>query len=66
MADDILNYGAWLVAAIGATNWGIEEAIGTNIVTDTLALGPEAAGVAYLLIGVAGVLNLYQLGEEVL
>jgi uncharacterized membrane protein YuzA (DUF378 family) len=64
--DEIINYVAWLLAAIGAINWGAEEALDINLVTDTLGLAASSAGIAYLVIGIAGIVNLYVLVEEVL
>lgn len=43
---------AWLIAEIGAVNWGLVEAFNTNLVTELLGSGNE--GIVYLVIGVAG------------
>ena len=42
----------WIVAELGALNWGLMELFDTNLVTE--ALGSGNAGIAYILIGVAG------------
>jgi len=65
MANESIRYAAWLLAAIAAVNWGTVEAFQTNLLTDTLGLGPEIVGPAYLVIGVAGVVNLWDLGMTV-
>jgi uncharacterized membrane protein YuzA (DUF378 family) len=43
---------SWIVADVGALNWGLREATGTNLVTE--AVGTGSAGAVYLLVGVAG------------
>jgi uncharacterized membrane protein YuzA (DUF378 family) len=66
MADELLAYAAWFVAGIGAINWGAEAALNYNLVTDGLKLASSQAEAAYLIVGVAGVINLYLLVEEVM
>jgi uncharacterized membrane protein YuzA (DUF378 family) len=66
MADEIINLGSWLLAALAAINWGTVELFDTNLLTDTAALPAETASIAYIVIGIAGVVNLYLLAEEVL
>jgi uncharacterized membrane protein YuzA (DUF378 family) len=42
----------WLLAEVGALNWGLREAFNINLVTELLGTGN--AGIAYIVIGVAG------------
>lgn len=66
MAEEIINLGSWLLAAVAAINWGTVELFDTNLITDTAGLPSETASIVYIIIGVAGVINLYLLTEEVL
>jgi len=59
--DDYLNITTWAVNAVAAVNWGLQEYTSTNLLTDTLSLDPGTAGILYGLIGVSGVLAIYQL-----
>ncbi|MFC7077766.1 DUF378 domain-containing protein [Haloarcula halophila] len=61
--DDYLNIGTWIVNAIAALNWGLVELTDTNLLTDTAGLDPSAAGMLYVVIGVSGVLSLYQFAD---
>ncbi|WP_324758172.1 hypothetical protein [Haloarcula montana] len=61
--DDLLNIATWAVNGVAAVNWGLQEATDTNLLTDTLSLDPGAAGIVYIIIGLSGVLGLYQLVE---
>jgi len=47
---------AWLLAAVGAINWGLMELIDLNLVTEIVS--PSTAGVIYIVIGAAGALSL--------
>ena len=51
-----LKTGTELLAAVGALNWGLMEAIDMNLVTELLGTGSE--GAVYLAVGVAGALAL--------
>lgn len=46
----------WIIAEIGALNWGLQEAFNFNIVTELLGSG--SAGLVYVLIGLAGAIAL--------
>jgi uncharacterized membrane protein YuzA (DUF378 family) len=46
----------WIVAAVGALNWGLVEVADMNIVTQVI--GSANAGLVYLAIGAAGALVL--------
>ncbi|WP_262174994.1 hypothetical protein [Haloarcula laminariae] len=61
---DALNIGTWTVNGIAAMNWGLVELTDTNLLTDTLALDAGTAGLVYVVIGVSGLLGLYQLVDE--
>jgi len=64
--NELVSKTSWLLASVAALNWGAVEALDTNILTDLLALGPEAVGVIYLIIGIAGIVNVIDFVEEVL
>ena len=66
MPDELIGLTAWLLSAVAAINWGATEALDINLLTDTLSLGADAAGIAYLVIGVAGIVQLYLLTDEVM
>jgi uncharacterized membrane protein YuzA (DUF378 family) len=51
-----LQSASWIVAEVGALNWGLTEAFNTNLVTELLGTGNE--GPLYLVIGLAGALAL--------
>jgi len=63
MFDNIAHEGSWILAAIGAINWGYLELTGTDLVTGTLGLDPGTAGIVFLLIGLAGLVSLYHYYE---
>lgn len=44
------------IAALGAINWGLQETADMNLVTEVLGSGN--AGLAYIVIGIAGVVFL--------
>ena len=46
----------WILAELGALNWGLQEAFNYNLVTELLGSG--SAGLAYMAIGVAGAVAL--------
>jgi len=66
MAKDTTAIAAMIVTSIGAINWGATEALGTNLVTDTLGLAASEANLAYLAIGIAGIVQAYLVVEEAL
>jgi uncharacterized membrane protein YuzA (DUF378 family) len=47
---------AWLLAGIGALNWGLVELADVNLVTEIGGTG--TAGAMYIVIGAAGALSL--------
>ena len=47
---------SWIIADVGALNWGLQEAFGVNLVTE--AVGAGSAGLVYLVVGLAGALGL--------
>jgi uncharacterized protein len=54
----------WLaLVVIGALNWGIVGLFGTNVVEEILGTG-TAADVAYVVIGIAGLVMIPRLLEE--
>jgi len=55
----------WTVVSLGAANWGLVRVANTDLISDVLGLGTEAANVAFIAIGIAGLLNLYAIGREV-
>jgi len=57
---------AWVISSVGAMNWGLVEATNTNILTDVGGLGADIAGIAYVLIGVAGAISLAYYADEVM
>jgi uncharacterized membrane protein YuzA (DUF378 family) len=48
----------WIIAEVGALNWGLVELANVNLVTELLGSGSELAGVVYVVIGLAGALAL--------
>jgi uncharacterized membrane protein YuzA (DUF378 family) len=54
---------AWLVAGIGALNWGLVALADFNLVTEFLSSG--GADLVYIAIGVAGGLNIIELVTDV-
>lgn len=46
----------WLLAGLGALNWGLMEVADLNLVTELLGSG--SAGLVYIVIGAAGALSL--------
>lgn len=64
--DKTLQFVTWVTAAVGALNWGLVEVFNYNVLTDLMMLSTELEGMAYILIGVAGAMNLYQLGLDFL
>jgi|GEM_PF-6374543 len=46
----------WLIAHIGAVNWGLQETADINLAVELLGTGN--VGIAYMVIGIAGVLSL--------
>lgn len=50
----------WIVAEIGALNWGLVELLDLNLVTEALGTGTEAVGLVYIVIGLAGALALLE------
>jgi len=46
----------WGIAHLGAVNWGLQETADINIVTELL--GTSNAGIAYIIIGLAGIVAL--------
>jgi uncharacterized membrane protein YuzA (DUF378 family) len=59
MADlkDSLDVVAWLVTALAAVNWGLDEWADINLLTE-IGLSGDTLGLAYLAIGVLGVVDL--------
>jgi uncharacterized membrane protein YuzA (DUF378 family) len=59
---------SWAVAAIAAINWGVEGALDKNLLTsaDFLGLSASNAELAYIVIGVFGIINGYLLVEELM
>jgi uncharacterized membrane protein YuzA (DUF378 family) len=50
--DDLnLQMIVWIIAEIGALNWGLQEVADINLVTELLG---GSAGVVYIIIGLAG------------
>lgn len=47
-----------LLVIIGAINWGIIGAVGTNYIDQLTASTPIVARVIYILVGIAGLLKL--------
>ena len=47
-----------LLAAIGAINWGLVALSNLNLVTKLLGEGTQAAKIAYILVGLSGVVLL--------
>lgn len=57
MDTDIdLELGTTLVTAAGAINWGAKETLGSNVLADVI--GSDNTGIAYLVIGLAGVVTV--------
>ena len=50
-----ITYG---VSALGAANWGAQEVLDFNLVTEVMGSSP---GIAYMVIGAAGVVSLTEL-----
>lgn len=59
----LLHQVAWVLSSIAALNWGLVELLDTNLVTDTLGLGAETAGLVYIVLAVAGLVSLYHFYE---
>jgi uncharacterized membrane protein YuzA (DUF378 family) len=64
LSEKVDRYGyfwtlVWIVTAIGALNWGLVELAEFNLVTELLP--PDFQGIAYLLVGAAGLVNLADL-----
>jgi len=55
---DSLDVVAWLATAVAAINWGLVELSDTNLLSDTLGLSGETLTLAYLAIGVLGIVDL--------
>lgn len=46
----------WLLAGLGALNWGLMELADLNLVTEVVGSG--SAGAIYIVVGAAGALSL--------
>ena len=56
MDGDTIQLLVWLIADIGALNWGLQEVADVNLVTELIGSGN--AGIVYIVVGVAGALAL--------
>lgn len=61
--DIDLENGTYIVAEIGAVNWGVKEVFNTNLVTELLGTGNE--GAVYVAVGAAGAVALAEKFELV-
>lgn len=61
LGNKTLRLGIWFVVGIAALNWGLVEFVGTDLLTDVIALSGTNLTIAYAVIGAAGAVNLYNL-----
>lgn len=62
--DDMIDRILATIVATGSVNWLFVTVLNTDLLTDVLGLGTEAANAGFLLIGLVGALNLYAVARD--